>query len=180
MAGGWMRRQINEFLALQDQVIRSWSGVEMAGRGGDGLAPEFAGQDVPCIHLLALHPWADTGETVTIATYQDDDLFGLTIQPSAGPDGDDLGHGYRLRALPELPTGLVRKVSIYLDGDVLAEVSLRVGRRNLLLVAGEAEEDHDGRLVWHRLDESVLAFTAPNVVGQMPWVPARGRLQPIT
>ncbi|MET7806624.1 hypothetical protein [Micromonospora chersina] len=180
MASGWMRTQIDEFLALKDQVIQSWSGVEMAVRGGDGPTPEFAGQDVPCLHLWALHARTDTGDTVTIATYQHDDLFGLRIERSAGSDGDDVSHGYRRCALPELPTGLVRRVSIDLDGDVLAEVRLQVERRDLLLLAGEAEEDFDGRLVWRRLDESVLAFTDPNTVEQMKWVAARRQLRRIT
>ncbi|MET7808877.1 hypothetical protein [Micromonospora chersina] len=180
MASGWMRTQINEFLALKDQVIRSWSGVEMAVRGGDGPTPEFTGQDVPCLHLRALHARTDTGDTVTIATYQHDDLFGLRIERSAGADGDDVSHGYRRRALPELPTGLVQRVSIDLDGDVLAEVRLQVERRDLLLVAGEAEENFEDRLVWRRLDESVLAFTDANTVERMKWVPARRRLQRIT
>ncbi|SCE94603.1 hypothetical protein GA0070214_103494 [Micromonospora chaiyaphumensis] len=175
-----MRRQINEFLALKDQVVRSWSGVEMAVRGGDGPAPEFAGQDVPCRHLSALHARTDTGDTVTIATYQDDCLFGLRIELSAGPGGDDDSHGYRRRALPELPTGLIRAVSIDLDGDVLAEVGLEVDGRHLLLVAGEADEDFEGRLVWRRLDESVLAFTDPNTVEQLQWASPRRRLQRIT
>ncbi|MGC4818704.1 hypothetical protein [Micromonospora sp. DT63] len=175
-----MRKQINDFLALKDQVIRSWSGVEMAVRGGDGPAPEFADQDVPCLHLWALHARTDSGETVTIATYQDDDLFGLRIDLSAGSNVDDVSHGYRRRNLPELPTGLVRKVSIDLDGDVVAEVGLQVEGHDLLLVAGEAEENFEGRLVWRRLDESVLAFTDPNTVEQMQWVPTRGRLRRIT
>jgi hypothetical protein len=176
VASGWVRTQLDEFLALKDQVIRSWTGVEMAVRGGDGVAPEFGGPDVPCLQLRVLGAETATGVTRTVATYQDDDSFGLTIQVDAGFDSDDVGHGYRARALPELPLGLVRHVSVYVDADVLAEVGLRVGDRDLLLVAGEAQEDQTGRLVWHRFDESVLAFPDPTVVERVHWVPARTRL----
>lgn len=179
MTSGWVRKQIDEFLALKDQVVRSWTGVEMAVRGGDEVASEFGGRDVPCLQLWALRAEISNGATRTVAIYQDDDLFGLMIQANAGFGGDDVGHGYRVRALPELPMGPVRQVSVYVDADVLAEVSLRVGDRDLLLVAGEADEDQTGRLVWRRFDESVLAFPDPTAVEQVQWIPARTRLHRI-
>jgi hypothetical protein len=85
--------------------------------------------------------------------------------------------GYRLRSLTELSTGRVQEVSVRLDDGLIAEVSLLVGDRELLLVAGEAEEQPSGQLVWHRLDESVLVFTDPDEVERVRWVPVRGLLR---
>ena len=112
-----------------------------------------------------------------VTTYQDDDDFGLAIGASGTWPADEPGAGYRLRAVPELPTGEVHAVSISLDDGLLAEVTLRVEDQEVLLVAGEAAEDHSGRLVWHRLDESVLVFTRPCDVEAMSWIPARTSLQ---
>lgn len=151
------------FLDLRDSVVGSWQGVEMAVRDGG-----FGGPDVPCLQLWALY--TDTG--TVIDTYQDDDVFGLWARPGTAVAVEE--PGYRLRALTELPTGRVGSVTVHLDGDVLAEVRFRIGGQDLLLIAGEAHEDRSGRLVWHRLDESVLAFTDPGAADRMRWVPPRG------
>ncbi|WP_433087482.1 hypothetical protein ACQP1P_16150 [Dactylosporangium sp. CA-052675] len=176
MIGGWVQRQASALVALQGQNVGSWQGIEMAVRGDDAHF-EFGGPDVPCLQLLTLRMTLADNSPVVVTTYQDDDGFGLAIDtcstwPSEAPDA-----GYRLRALPELPTGRVQEASTYLDGDLLAEVMLRVEGRELLLVAGEADEDHSGRLVWHRLDESVLVFTRPGDAEAIPWVPARTPLR---
>lgn len=120
------------------------------------------------------------GTSVAITTYQDDDLFGLSIQPMSGRATDELGGGYRVRALSELSTGHVQDVSVSLDDDLIAEVSLRVGDRDLLLLAGEAEQGPSGQLAWHRLDESVLLFTDPGEAEKVRWIPARGSLHAIS
>ncbi|MFC5007262.1 hypothetical protein ACFPIJ_56825 [Dactylosporangium cerinum] len=176
MNGGWAQRQTSAFLALQGHVVRSWQGIEMAVRGDDTHF-EFGGPDVPCLQLLTLRLTLATDSPVVVTTYQDNDAFGLAIGTSSNWPTEELGAGYRLRALPELPTGRVQEVLAYLDGDLLAELTLRVEGQELLLVAGEADEDHFGRLVWHRLDESVLVFTRPGDVEAMSWVPARTPLR---
>jgi hypothetical protein len=50
------------------------------------------------------------------------------------------------------------------------EVTRRVEGQDLMLIAGEADEDHSGRLVWHRL-------TRPDDVEAMSWLPARPPLR---
>ncbi|MEV6923295.1 hypothetical protein AB0M46_02115 [Dactylosporangium sp. NPDC051485] len=176
MIGDWVQRQASAFLALQGHVLGSWQGIEMAVRGADTHV-EFGGPDVPCLQLLTLRMTLANDSPVVVTTYQDNDAFGLAIGTSGNWPAEEPGAGYRMRDLPELPTGQVQEVSAYLDGDLLAEVTLRVGGQELLLAAGEADEDHSGRLVWHRLDESVLVFTRPGDVEAMSWVPARTSLR---
>ncbi|GAA0454015.1 hypothetical protein Aca07nite_66600 [Actinoplanes capillaceus] len=176
MIENWLRDQAAVFLALRGRVVGSWQGVEMAVRGGDEGEPEYEGPDVPCLQLLLLDAVMADGAAVSIDTYQNDCYFGLWAKPQARCEGDDWGRGYRRRALTELPTGPVEEVSVYLDGEILAEVSLRIAGRELLLVAGESDEDWSGELTWRRLDESVLVFTDPEAVAKVRWVPDRERL----
>ena len=166
------QQQASALLALQGHVVRSWHGLEMAVRG-DGTHFEFGGPDVPCLQLLTLRMTLDTGSTLAVTTYQDNDAFGLAHGASGNAPPEEPGTGYRSRPLPELPTGQIEDVAVHLDGDLVAEVTLRVEGQDLLLIAGEADEDQSGRLVWHRLDESVLVFPQPNDAGTMSWTPTR-------
>jgi hypothetical protein len=172
MVDDWVRRQASAFLALQGLVVRSWQGVEMAVRGDDTHL-QFGGSDVPCLQLLGLRMTLAADSPMEVSTYQDDDAFGLAIGVSSSWPAEEPPPGYRLRAVPELPTGRVEEVSVYLDGDLLAEVTLRVESHELLLLAGESDPDRSGALVWHRLDESVLVFTRPADAETMSWMPAR-------
>jgi hypothetical protein len=172
----WVHQQVSAFAALQGRAVRSWQGVETAVRLNETRV-EFSGPDVPCLQLLTLRMTLAADSSMTITTYQDNDAFGLTIGASSDRPTGQPGAGYRSRTLPELPTGQIQEVSAYLDGDLLAEVTLRVEGQELLLIAGEADEHHSGRLVWHRLDESVLVFTRPGDAEAIPWVPARTPLR---
>lgn len=169
----WVRDQAAVFLALRGRVVGSWQGVEMAVRGGDEGEPEYDGPDVPNLQLLLLDAVMVDG-AVSVGTYQNDCYFGIWAEPGARRAGDGWGRGYRRRALTDLPTGPVQEVSVYLDGEILAEVSLRIADREVLLVAGESEEGWSGELTWRRLDESVLVFTDPAAVAKVRWVPGRG------
>jgi hypothetical protein len=167
----WLRDRADEFIAMRGRVVRGWYGIEMAVReGGDG--PEFGGPDVPCLQLVVLNAQLAGGPALAVHTYQNDCECGLILAPpiDAGPYQDGI---YRARSLPELPVGPVDEVAVRVDGGVLAEVLLRIGRRDLLLVAGEAYEDSDGGLSWHRFDESVLAFTEPTAAEALTWAPPR-------
>jgi hypothetical protein len=179
MVGDWTQQQASTFLALQGHVVCSWQGIEMAVRGDDTHF-EFGGPDVPCLQLLTLRMTLDTDSALVVTTYQDDDAFGLAIDTSSNAPTEDPGTGYRSRNLPELPTGQIEETAVYLDGDLLAEVTLRVEGQELLLIAGEADEDQSGRLVWHRLDESVLVFPRPSDAGAMSWTPIRTPLGFVT
>lgn len=151
----------------------------MTTRGGedDGL-PRFSAPDVPCLQMLALSATLEDGRVVTFSTYQNDDVFGLTVvaQGSTPTSGTDIGGIYRSRELTELPRGHIQAVSVYVDEGVLAEVDVRIDAGGILLIAGEAEENRDGRLTWHRLDESVLVFRDRSIADGMAWIPHRGDL----
>jgi len=151
----------------------------MAARGDDTHF-EFGRPDVPCLQLLTLNMTLATDSPLSVTTYQDNDAFGLTIDIFTGAPTEAPGPGYRSRALPELPTGQIEEVAAYLDGDLLAEVGLRVAGQELLLIAGEAHEEQSGRLVWHRLDESVLVFPRPSDADAMSWTPIRDPLRFVT
>ncbi|WP_433789051.1 hypothetical protein [Actinoplanes sp. CA-252034] len=179
MISDWLHDQTATFLAMRDQTVASWHGVEMAVRGGDEGTPEYNGPDVPCLQLLALDAVRPDGTAVNITTYQNDLSFGMWANAGAVCDRDDRGRGYRRRALTELPTGRIVEVEVYLDDDVLAEVRIQIADNELLLVAGESYEDWSGGLEWHRLDESVLVFTDPGEAEKMRWVPSRGALRRI-
>jgi hypothetical protein len=152
----------------------------MAVRGDDDTHFEFGGPDIPCLQLLTLRMTLDTDSTLVVTTYQDSDAFGLAIGTSSNALIEEQGTGYRSRTLPELPTGQIEEMTVYLDVDLLAEVTVRVGGQELLLIAGEADEDQADRLVWHRLGESVLVFTQPSHAGAMSWIPIRTPLGFVT
>lgn len=147
--------------------------------GPDG-GPQFTDPAVPCLQLWGMQACLDDGRALRILTYQDDDLFGLwphrrpdpRLENRAGWDGI-----YRWTALSELPTGPVADVAVFAEEGVLAEVDLRVGGRPLVLVAGELIEDWT-RVVFSRLDESVLVFTDPAAAERVEWsTPQLGRVR---
>ncbi len=142
--------------------------------------PQFEDADVPCLQLCVLTGRFDDGTLLQVGTDQDDDVWGLRLRSAAGDEHAAADGIYRSRALTELPTGEVVSVSVWADHGVLAEVLLRFRGRPLLLVAGELEEDRDHRLWYHRLDESVLAFTDPSAAGSIHWIPERHRLRELT
>jgi len=102
-----------------------------------------------------------------------EDLAGTGPQFGKSYDDGRWDGIYRWRSFPELPTGSVDHVALFLDQHLLAEVHFRIGARPLALVAGELEERHDGGLTFQRLDESVLAFTDSVAVERVPWNTAR-------
>jgi hypothetical protein len=158
----WLSEREREFTALRGRTVRTWTGVEMAFFEDP---PRFDDPRAPFLQLSSLHATLD-GEVLSVVTYQDDDAWGLWTQP-LGPGGSD--GIFRERHLPELPTGRIDDVTVRRERGVLAEVSLRIGARPLLLLAGEAYEDWGDNLYFCRLDESVLAFTDPTLADTIPW-----------
>lgn len=159
---------MREFTALRGRTVRTWTGVEMAFFEDP---PRFTDPRAPFLQLLCLDAVLD-GETLAVVPYQDDDVWGLLIEPARDRGGSE--GIFRQRSFPELPTGRIDDVTVRLDEGVLAEVSLHIGARPLLLIAGEAY-DAWGDLYFCRLDSSVLAFTDPAVVDTIPW---RGPARP--
>ncbi|MFC9432439.1 hypothetical protein [Nocardia sp. NPDC057030] len=168
----WLAERSREFASLRGMSVESWVGVEMALRedvGGSG--PQFEDPEVPCLQLWGLRASFRNGSVLSVRTYQDDARFGLWANQEYVRD-EELWEGiYRRRSLTELPTGHVDQVTVFVDevDAVLAEVHLQIGQRPLLLIAGEIDETSRGGLVFHRLDESVLAFTDPAAVEDVLW-----------
>jgi hypothetical protein len=153
--------------------VRGWRGMEMAVRGETEPDIEFSSHEAPCLQLAYLTAELDDADVVTVDTYQDDGGFGLRWLPGQEPSRADDDGIFRWRSLPELPTGYVETVLVRVEEDVIVELSLLIGGHPLLLVAGEAWENWDGSITWHRFDESVLAFTDPSKAEAIQWIPSR-------
>ncbi|WP_181771018.1 hypothetical protein [Amycolatopsis pittospori] len=171
----WVAEPSSRFTALVGERIEAWAGVEMALRENvAGNGPQFTDPDVPCLQLLELQARVGTDTSLSVGTYQNNDLFGLYCRPASEfRDAEHWDGIYRWRSLPELPTGLVERVAVFSDEDVLAEAHLRIGGRPLVLLAGELEEHYTGELIFQRLDESVLAFLDPAAADRLPWNTSR-------
>ncbi|MEH1013443.1 hypothetical protein V6U90_10050 [Micromonospora sp. CPCC 206060] len=174
----WLAERLQEFAQLAGRRITSWTGVEMALReAADGHGAQFADPSVPCLQLLILDATLADGAAVTIGTYQDDTEWGLWLRPTSGDGGDEdhaeLAEIFRSRPLTELPTGWIDTVSPLVEHGVLAEVTLYIDGRPLLLIAGEVQESPQDQLLLHRLDESVLVFTDPAAAASLDWIPDR-------
>jgi hypothetical protein len=172
-----MADRVQEFDHLRGRQVKAWSGVEMALREGVAATtgPQFEDPKVPCLQLLALRATLGDGTFTTVSTYQDDHAWGLWLGQEPSYNSAHRSGIYRMRALPELPTGEVDGVSVVLDEDVLAEVVLSIQGRSLLMMAGEVYESAHDRLRLVRLDESVLVFTDPLAAESVDWIPERRR-----
>ncbi|RZS44976.1 hypothetical protein EV193_101857 [Herbihabitans rhizosphaerae] len=159
-----------EFASLRGRRVDAWDGVEMALREN---GPQFEDPRVPCLQLLSVRASLDDDSAVSVTTYQNDAVFGLVVRSEAQLDEGHWDGIYRVRQLTELPTGRVEQVAVVVDEGVLAEVRLLIDARPLLLMAGELHETVTGDLVFHRLDESVLAFTDPAAADRVSWTPPR-------
>ncbi|MCX2947474.1 hypothetical protein [Lentzea sp. NEAU-D7] len=178
-----------EFADLRGRHVTSWVGVEWALRED---VPEsgphvFHDPEVPCLQLWGLQAVFDDGGVFSVCTFDHDTLSGLWRNRDPEFEAKlrnarmwgEPGHGTRWRTLSELPAGEVEQVTCYADEDVLAEVLLEIGGRPLLLMAGELYETWTDELDFHRLDESVLAFTDPEAAGRISWNPARRALREV-
>ncbi len=173
----WADEQLRRVQDLSGVTVSGWRGVEMAVRDGDGPDPQFGGADVPCLVFLELLALLDDGTARRVGIDEDDGVWGLCFNvdgPDPWHDRED-GNGYRSRDVTELPVGAITVVKVRFDAehDVIAEVVLRIGAHELLLMAGEPEENWSGRLTWRRLDESVLVFTDPARADDVSWTPER-------
>jgi hypothetical protein len=142
-----------------------------------GSGPQFDDPAVPCLQLFGLQPFLDGDTALSVTTYQDDTKFGLRTSPESGFLDEWQWDGiYRRRSLTELPVGQIEQVALFVDNGVVAEVHLRIGAQPLLLIAGEVDETLAGELLFHRLEESILAFIDPTAAEHVPWTTPRPAL----
>ena len=79
------------------------------------------------------------------------------------------------RVHPTFPTGEIMEALPQVESGSIAEVFLRIGGADLLVLAGEVLERNDGGFDMNRLDESVLVFSDPSQADAVTWRPARQR-----
>lgn len=175
----------NEFAQAQIAVastivgseIVGWDAIEMAVvEQGEGGAPAFAHRDAPCLQLTMLAIVFADGLPLVVSHYQGIYTYGFRFEHREVPFEFTGSEGiFRRRQLDELAIGPVVSVvtRTATDSGDLTEVVLRVGGRDLLLIAGEIQETWTERLHWVWGDESTLVFTDPAEARKLPWVPSR-------
>ena len=161
----WIESQLSAFQSLEGSPLTQWRAVEMAlNEAGteDGLI--WYDKSVPMLQLLTLFALIDN-QWREIATYQDDDEFGLSIKPIPKID-DEMRRWpsksgelsiYRLRVPDELPRGRVSQLSVRQNGrGNIASVEFLIQDRVIQLLAGEVYETHENTFEVKFMDESVL------------------------
>ena len=144
----------------------------MALRDGPDGRPEFEVDELPVIQLSILELTLDDGP-VTVQIWQDDDEFALCTERRAVDFSGESSGIFRATDLVGLPCELVSRVDVRLnDRGNVSELLLAFEHgAQVLLVAGESEEEVDGRLRFRRNDESVLLFRNPADATRLDWLP---------
>ena len=120
-------------------------------------------KSVPMLQLLALFAHVDN-QWLRISTYQDDDEFGLSIEPIPSPqelhqwaDQNNETSIFRWRMACKLPTGKIAQVVVKQnDRNNIANVEFKIQGRLIQLTAGEVYENQDQSFDIKLMDESVL------------------------
>jgi hypothetical protein len=109
----------------------------------------------------------------TVQVWQDDDEFALCTERRAVDFSSGWSGIFREAELVDLPCELVSRVDVRLnDRPNVSELLLAFEHgAQILLVAGESEEQADGRLRFRRNDESVLLFRNPADAERLDWLP---------
>ncbi len=142
-----MVERSREFASLCGTYVESWTGVA-------GSSPQIADPRVRCLQVFGLQVRLDDDAVWSVDTYEDDTAFGLRAVPEAlFRDKGRWGGIYRWRTLAELPIGQVEQVAAFADEGVLVQVSLQIGERPLLLIAGVLDETGAKERLFHTLDE---------------------------
>jgi len=154
--------------------VAGYIATEMALReSGASGAPQFEDPEVPFLQLVVLHLLLPGESVVEIATHQDDDEFGLWSRSARRPLLSGADGIYRTRRLDGLPVGQIRHIDTRCSarGNIRA-VHLRFDNGEIVLVAGEAVEEAEGRLRFCLDDESVLLFKRPSDFESVSWYPS--------
>ena len=161
----WTHFQRVNFEQLLNSNIDEWRAMEMALN--EASTPEaliWYDKSVPMLQLLALFAHVDN-QWLRISTYQDDDEFGLSIEPiPRAPQESDQWAGqvgntsiFRWRMACELPTGKISQVTVKQnDRNNIAIVELKIQSHLIQLAAGEVHEKQDQSFDVRFMDESVL------------------------
>lgn len=122
--------------------------------------------------LAALLVESASGAMTRFGNHQNDAEFGLTVTAPAEPLARAVSGGYRVRALGELPAGLVTSVATRTsDAGDLTEIDVGVDDEVIRIVAGEIHETETERLEFHRFDESLLVFRSHDEYDSIEWTP---------
>ena len=161
----WTHFQRVNFEKLLNSNVEEWQAIEMALN--EASTPEaliWHHKSVPMLQLLSLFAHVDN-QWLRISTYQDDDEFGLSIEPiPRAPQGSDqwadqVGNTsiFRWRVARELPTGKISQVAVKQnDRNNIAMVELKIQSHLIRLAPGEVYENQDQSFDVRFMDESVL------------------------
>ena len=150
--------------ALDALIGHSVIGVmleEMALYGPDAFGV-FSHPDLPFFQAGILELRTDAGMILHIGTAQDDEAWSLWprfIAPEACLAVRPENGCFRTRSMTEFPVGIISSIEYAPSHDgMIRDMSLVIGGRRVILLAGEVDEDFQGRLTVHDRDESVLIF----------------------
>ena len=163
----WVEARVAEIESLCGARVDGWAAVEMAFREDPA---QFVEPGVDCLQLLTLHAKLEY-RTVAFSTYQDDHAFGLRLDAPVLPLDPGSWQGiYRFSDNTSLPTGLLERVSVgRSERGNIREITLTLGGEDLVLLAAEVYEDHDGSLFVCLDDASVLAFRSRQSIAALNW-----------
>jgi hypothetical protein len=159
----WDQSLKDALTGCQGEVLaEAW--VDEMGLYGPDEGPSFTHPKLEFVQALTLELRFESGGTLQIRCWQDDDEFALwpkraSVEARLSPLPDPSRTLFRVRPMKEFPGGQVRHVEWQPDkrGNIQL-ICLRLDNGEALLRAGEVYEDHDGSLTVKDRDESVLIF----------------------
>ena len=134
------------------------------GLYGPDESPSFTHPKLEFVQALTLELRFESGATLQIGCWQDNDEFALwprrvMTEDRLSPTNDRSRTLFRVRQMKEFPVGKVRSVEWEADerGNIQV-IALAIENGEVLLRAGEVDELPDGSLIVRDRDESVLVF----------------------
>lgn len=159
----WDRSLRDALAACRDEVLaEAW--VDEMGLYGPEEDPFFTHSKLKFVQAYRLELRFESGETLQIGCFQDDDQFALwprrvSVETRLAAVDDPSRTLFRVRPMAEFPTGRVTQVDWETDERANMQViSLCLDKGDVILRAGEVEEDMGGSLTIRDRDESVLIF----------------------
>jgi len=170
----WRRGQVASWRHLATAAIVRWVGIDENIGGDEEMV--FLDASDQFRQLARLRVELESGASLEIRTYGNDDVWGLSLDPrDRAPFG--LATWYRDSDLSDLPTGRIQHLELHFDaregadGDLI-EAELTVEGRRVLLVAAEVIPNWGGAdICW--AEECVFVFSDPDVADAINWRPSR-------